>query len=219
MRREFAAWSTIEKLRSNLLPMLMIVCGTALLPNAWAAEPPPGKGRETFNKVCTACHDADVAMQQRNTRAGWAKIVQFMKDMGAEGTPEQFNEIIDYLSEHFGAQQGATVPVRKSASAEESEKPVVRRVLPWEKNPLRVGQALYRENCVVCHDIDGEPGAKIGPSFHGVFRKDKMPMSNARPSRSYVIAKIRTGGRIMPSFAGKLSTGEVSALLDYMQSK
>ena len=25
---------------------------------------------------------------------------------------------------------------------------------PWEKNHLLVGQTLYRENCVVCHDID-----------------------------------------------------------------
>ena len=29
-----------------------------------------------------------------------------------------------------------------------------RRPVPWEKNQLQAGQALYRENCVVCHDID-----------------------------------------------------------------
>ena len=34
-----------------------------------------------------------------------------------------------------------------------------RRPVPWEKNHLRIGQALYRENCVVCHDID-QPQSK-----------------------------------------------------------
>ena len=37
-----------------------------------------------------------------------------------------------------------------------------RRPLPWEKNQLLIGQALYRENCVVCHDIDKPRSKKFG---------------------------------------------------------
>jgi mono/diheme cytochrome c family protein len=199
MRRECAVL--------KILPLLILACGAAVAPHARAAELPPGKGRDTFNKVCTACHDADVAMQQRNTRAGWAKIVESMKDMGAEGTPAQFSEIIDYLSEHSGGQAGGAAPGANTARPQETERPALRRALPWEKNSLRVGQALYRENCVVCHDIDGIPGKKIGPSFQGLFQKEKMPLANARPTRGFVTAKMRVGGRIMPSFTGKLSPG------------
>jgi mono/diheme cytochrome c family protein len=93
--------------------------------------------------------------------------------------------------------------------------------LPWEKNHLQIGQALYRTNCVVCHDID-RPQAeskKFGPSFYRLFRQPKMPLANMPPSRDYMKIRIRFGGSIMPSFARTLSDSEIDTLLDYVQSR
>ena len=52
-----------------------------------------------------------------------------------------------------------------------------KKALPWEKNRLQSGQALYRANCVVCHDIDRRQAEskKLGPSFYQLFRQEKMP--------------------------------------------
>jgi mono/diheme cytochrome c family protein len=93
--------------------------------------------------------------------------------------------------------------------------------LPWEKNHLQIGQALYRANCVVCHDID-RPQAeskKFGPSFYQLFKRDKMPIAAMKPSRDYIKIRIKFGGAIMPAFAKTLNDGEIDTLLDYLQSK
>jgi mono/diheme cytochrome c family protein len=34
-----------------------------------------------------------------------------------------------------------------------------------------------------------------------------------------IAGKIRVGGKVMPSFAKKLTSADIDALLDYMQSK
>lgn len=90
---------------------------------------------------------------------------------------------------------------------------------PWEKNHLRIGQAIYRENCAVCHDIDRAQSKKYGPSFYQLFRREKMPIANAKPSREYIKVRVKFGGQIMPSFRQRLSEAEIDTLIDYMESK
>jgi len=94
-----------------------------------------------------------------------------------------------------------------------------RRPLPWEKNHLKIGQALYRENCVVCHDIDKAQSKKPGPSFYQLFRRDKMPLAAMKPSREYIKVRVKFGGALMPSFRQWLSEGEIDTLIDYIASK
>jgi len=91
--------------------------------------------------------------------------------------------------------------------------------IPWEKNPLRIGQALYRENCVVCHDIDRQKSRKLGPSFYQLFRRDKMPIAQMKPNRDYIRVRIQFGGALMPAFRKTLTDREINLLIDYMASK
>lgn len=93
--------------------------------------------------------------------------------------------------------------------------------LPWEKNHLQIGEELYRADCVVCHDVDRPQSEtkKFGPSFYHLFRQDKLPLSGDKLTRTAIADKIKAGGIIMPSFAGKLSDSEINTLLDYLQTK
>lgn len=91
--------------------------------------------------------------------------------------------------------------------------------LPWEKSSLRVGQALYRENCVVCHDIDKVESKKMGPSFYQLFKHDRMPLSNMKPDRAYIKVRVQFGGKTMPAFRKWLSDKEIDTLIDYIASK
>ena len=93
------------------------------------------------------------------------------------------------------------------------------RPLPWEKNHLRIGQALYRENCVVCHDIDRPQSKKPGPSFYQLFKRDKMPMSSVKPNREYIKVRVKFGGPLMPAFRQTLTDTEIDTLIDYIASK
>ena len=95
------------------------------------------------------------------------------------------------------------------------------KTLPWEKNRLQSGQALYRTNCVVCHDVD-KPQAeskKFGPSFYQLFRGEKLPLSGGKLTRAAVKDKIKSGSVIMPAFDKTLNDSEIGLLLDYLQSK
>ena len=94
-----------------------------------------------------------------------------------------------------------------------------RRPLPWEKNHLQVGQAIYRENCVVCHDIDRAQSKKFGPSFYQLFKRDKMPLANMKVSRDYIKVRVKFGGPLMPAFRRWLSDAEIDTLIDYVASK
>jgi mono/diheme cytochrome c family protein len=94
-----------------------------------------------------------------------------------------------------------------------------RRLLPWEKNHLLIGQALYRENCVVCHDIDRQQSKKLGPSFFQLFKREKMPLSSMKPNRDYIKVRVKFGGALMPAFRQFLSEAEINTLIDYIESK
>jgi mono/diheme cytochrome c family protein len=94
-----------------------------------------------------------------------------------------------------------------------------RKPLPWERTNLRIGQALYRENCVVCHDIDVAKSKKIGPSFYQVFKREQMPILKAKPSREYIKVRAKFGGPLMPAFKDVLTDAQIDLLIDYMASK
>jgi mono/diheme cytochrome c family protein len=94
---------------------------------------------------------------------------------------------------------------------------------PWEKPGAvaRMGEALYRENCTVCHDIDKDQKAtrKIGPSLNHLFKNPRLPLSKSRPSRDYVKVRIQYGGQIMPAFMKRMNDEQIAALLAYLESK
>jgi mono/diheme cytochrome c family protein len=189
-----------------------------------AQDLPAGRGRDTFKTICTSCHDAETTTNLRNTRSGWVEVIANMKTNGADGTDAQFTEILDYLTLNFGKKDDGSGKKAGSsgggaASLERPAAPVVLHPVPWEKNRLKIGQAIYRENCVVCHAVDAASSNKLGPSFYHLFQRDKMPQSNAKPDRLLIAGKIRVGGKLMPSFAKKLTSSDIDAVLDYLQSK
>ena len=210
----------------GLIPCLRAALVIAIMaPAVNAQDLPAGKGRETFKTICTSCHDIETTINLRNTRSGWAEVIATMKNNGADGTEVQFTEVLDYLTLNFGkkddgsAKKGGSSVSESARSLDRTAAPVVLHPVPWEKNRLKIGQAIYRENCVVCHDVEAESSTKLGPSFYHLFQRDKMPQSNARPERLLIAGKIRVGGKLMPAFGKKLTSADIDAVLDYLQSK
>ncbi len=84
-----------------------------LLIASLAQDLPDGAGKETVLKLCQDCHDLGVVTMDNRTREGWQKTLEKMAERGAEGTDEQFETILAYLTRNFGR-----INVNK-ASAEE----------------------------------------------------------------------------------------------------
>jgi competence protein ComEA len=80
----------------------LAICTALLLTVAEAQEKlPKGPGRETLLRVCGACHSAENVAGMAKTREEWGALVGEMAADGAQGTDDEFNEIVDYLAAHF----------------------------------------------------------------------------------------------------------------------
>src|ERR1700691_3420338 len=67
-----------------------------------AQDLPDGPGKAEVLKLCRDCHDLDTVTMENRTKDGWKKTVAKMGERGAEGTDEQFEAVIQYLSKNFG---------------------------------------------------------------------------------------------------------------------
>ena len=98
-----------------------LIVSLSLAPAIWAQDFPPGEGRDTLKKVCTQCHDIDSVPRLRYSRSDWANLVFSMKDMGADATGAELDQIIDYLAKNFGKGDEVKKTNVNSASAKEIE--------------------------------------------------------------------------------------------------
>ena len=67
-----------------------------------AQDLPDGPGKDVVLKICRDCHDLDTVTAENRTKESWRKTIAKMGDRGAEGTDEQFEAVINYLSKNFG---------------------------------------------------------------------------------------------------------------------
>jgi competence protein ComEA len=62
---------------------------------------PEGAGRDTTVRICSQCHEAQKAASIKLSRPGWLEEIAKMKDLGAAGTDQEFDEVLEYLAAHF----------------------------------------------------------------------------------------------------------------------
>jgi competence protein ComEA len=86
-------------------PMLLTCMGGVLLVGTLAAggfevaPPNPRLAREdqALKAVCAKCHNLQIVMDTPMSYDAWHDTVQKMVDRGANGTDEQYGDIMDYL--------------------------------------------------------------------------------------------------------------------------
>jgi mono/diheme cytochrome c family protein len=62
---------------------------------------PAGDGREMMIRVCSQCHEPEMAADQQLDAAGWKSLVDQMAAKGASATDEEFDQIVRYLTKAF----------------------------------------------------------------------------------------------------------------------
>ncbi len=63
---------------------------------------PEAKEKETFVKMCSNCHAIERVVKVKFSKKFWASTVDDMVSRGAEGTEEEVESVINYLSRYFG---------------------------------------------------------------------------------------------------------------------
>ena len=72
---------------------------------------PEGAGKPALLKVCSNCHTAETVIQSMRTRQEWSDVIDQMARFGAEGSDQEFDQILSYLSRHF-----SPIKVNKAAA-------------------------------------------------------------------------------------------------------
>ena len=62
---------------------------------------PEGPGKAETVKVCGVCHEPLRAASVRLTRDGWQDLIAKMISLGAKGSDEDLEKVLDYLSSNF----------------------------------------------------------------------------------------------------------------------
>ena len=76
------------------------------------ADLPPGSMQAKATTACTECHEARIILQQRLSKAAWAKEVDKMTKWGAVVDPADRDALIEYLSTNFSPDKPAYEPSR-----------------------------------------------------------------------------------------------------------
>ena len=79
------------------------------------ADLPSGSMQAKATTSCLECHEARIILQQRLSKAAWAKEVDKMIKWGAVVDPNDHDGLIDYLSTNFSSDQPPYVPPRTTA--------------------------------------------------------------------------------------------------------
>ena len=91
------------------------------------ADLPPGKGQEIVLRMCSQCHGLEAITAVKNSKKRWTDVVDDMVSKGAEGTDEEVEIVISYLSRNFGqpininAATASQIQAGLSFTAEEAE--------------------------------------------------------------------------------------------------
>jgi mono/diheme cytochrome c family protein len=59
-------------------------------------------GEATYQRVCLACHEADIIQQQKLTPTGWTRSVEKMMRWGAAVRDAEKQPLVDYLAARYG---------------------------------------------------------------------------------------------------------------------
>ena len=71
------------------------------------AQPPPqsrfpaGPGRDALFKVCANCHGPESVLGHLKTHDEWSKTLDEMASNGAQGSDEEWSQILSYLDQHY----------------------------------------------------------------------------------------------------------------------
>jgi competence protein ComEA len=103
-----------------LLPLLLALTGLAQQEKgSQTARPdlPPGEGRELLLKNCVGCHELAVVTSQHKSESKWTDTIVEMRNRGANGSDEDMEQIIHYLTANFGPDRAPAKVNVNSASA------------------------------------------------------------------------------------------------------
>jgi putative heme-binding domain-containing protein len=141
--------------------MWLIACaGCALMGHAQTL--PDGKGKAEFQRICSNCHSVSMATSQRMDQAQWTGVVNDMVSKGAQGTQQDFDNIIAYLTANYGKGAPPTAAPAPSPTPAPAAVPLAAHLS--EAEVAKATGLIKANGCLSCHRVDNM-GSYVGPDL------------------------------------------------------
>jgi putative heme-binding domain-containing protein len=145
----------------SILGVWLIACMGCVL-GGHGQSLPEGKGKAEFQRVCSGCHSVSMATSQRMDQAQWTGVVNDMVSRGAQGTQQDFDNIIAYLTANYG--KGKPMAPAPAPPTQASMPALV----PLSSAEIAKATGLIKANgCLSCHRVDGM-GSYVGPNLSDI---------------------------------------------------
>ena len=92
---------------ASTAPVAVAVCAAPSAARSNQAPPPAqsrfpaGPGRDALFKVCANCHGPESVLGHLKTHDEWSKTLDEMASNGAQGSDEEWTQILAYLDQHY----------------------------------------------------------------------------------------------------------------------
>ena len=128
-------------------PVIPVVAGQARAGSSSASDLPAGKGKDALLRNCVGCHQLNVITSQHKAESGWTDTVVEMRSRGANGSDEEMEQIVRYLTTNFGLK-----PAQASSAASSSDVSSTAGLPP--KNPQATPQKVIDEHIAALNSCD-----------------------------------------------------------------
>lgn len=96
-----------------------LALGTGLGVVALAQDPlPDAPGKQQVVNLCSRCHEPQRVAALRLTRDGWQEVVAKMVSLGAKASPDELEQVTDYLAENFKGEAAKPINLNSATSVE-----------------------------------------------------------------------------------------------------
>jgi len=99
---------------------VLLFAATAAIPlsSMRAQNLPEAPGKAETMKVCSGCHEVTRATSMHLDRAGWQSEMEKMISLGAKGSPEEFESVLNYLTKNYPAEEVPKVRINSARPIE-----------------------------------------------------------------------------------------------------
>jgi len=75
------------------------------------AQAPVNPGLAAAQRMCSGCHEYERSISLRQNRDGWKATINKMLSMGAQGSEEEFAQVLEYLAANYPADEAPKLNV------------------------------------------------------------------------------------------------------------
>lgn len=108
----------MRPLQTYLIGLLRLSLALTLFAGCVRADLPDGAGKAATVRICGKCHSPERAATRHQSRYEWAETIIKMMKLGAQGSDEEFEAVLGYLSTHFGPQTPGPVNINKARAVD-----------------------------------------------------------------------------------------------------